>query len=105
MQTLSRLAALSAAQKWVQHLADNWSGPDDGHLHHDVVEALGAQARQTGHLRAAFHLKEADGVGVLQRLVDQRVVLWEMREVHSLRVRGADEIDGLFEHSHHAEPQ
>ena len=74
-------AALAAAQKRIQHLADNGAGPDDGHLHHDVVKVLGPQARQARHLRAAFHLKHADGVGFLQRFVDLRVILRQMREV------------------------
>ena len=70
MQALRLFAALPAAQKRVQHFADDGAGPDDGHLHHDVVETLGPQARQARHLRAAFHLKQSDGVGFLQRLIN-----------------------------------
>ena len=81
MQALRFFAALPAAQIRIQHLAHDRAGPDDGHLHHDVVETLRPEARQAGHLRAAFHLKQPDGVGVLQRVVDQRIVLRQMRQV------------------------
>ena len=85
MQALGLLAALAPAQIGIQHLTDNRSGPDDGDLHHDVVKALGPEARQAGHLRAAFHLEQPDGVGFLERGVDQRVVLRQVREINLLR--------------------
>jgi len=33
---------------------------------HQVVEALGPQARQRRHLGAALHLEDPDGVGLLE---------------------------------------
>ena len=75
MQAFRHFTALAAPQKWIQHLADNRARPDDSDLHHDVVKALWLEAWKTRHLRAAFHLKQTDGVGFLQGLVDQRVVL------------------------------
>ena len=105
MQALRFFAALAAAQKWVQHFTDDGAGADDGYLHHDVVEALGAQARQAGHLGAAFHLEQADGVGFLQCAVNLRVILRKMREVHFFVIGIANEADGIFKHGHHAEAE
>ena len=38
-------ASLAALDKGIHHLADDGAGADDRDLHHDVVEALGQQAR------------------------------------------------------------
>src|ERR1700736_2379792 len=62
MQALGYLAALPAAQKRIQQFSNDRAGPDDGHLYHDVVEALRPKAWKAGHLRTALHLKQADGV-------------------------------------------
>ncbi len=98
-------ASLAALQKWIHHLADDRAGTDDRDLHHNVVEVFGAQARQTRHLRAAFHLEQPDGVGLLQRGVYRWIVLRKMREVHFFVIVVANEFDGIFEHGHHAEAE
>ena len=98
-------ASLAALQKWIHHLADDGAGADDRDLHHDVVKLLRTQARQARHLRAAFHLKQAHGVGLLQRGIDRRVILRKMRQVDFLVIVIANEFDGIFEHGHHAEAE
>ena len=45
MQALGYLAALPAAQKGIQHLANDGARPDDGDLYDYVVEALRPEAR------------------------------------------------------------
>src|ERR1700692_4813156 len=105
MQTFRYFAALAAPQKWIQHLSNDWAWPDDSDLHDNVIKTLWPESGKTRHLRAAFHLKQPDGVGFLQRLVDQRVVLRQMREVDFFTICVADELDGVLEHGHHAEPQ
>ena len=96
---------LPPPQIWIEHLAHDGAGANDGHLHHDVVEMLRAHARQAGHLRSALHLKHADGVGVLQRGVGERVVGRQMREAHLFAVRFTNEPRGIVQHSHHAEAE
>ena len=91
--------------EWIHHLADDGAGADDGDLHHDVVETLGAQARKARHLRAAFDLEHADGVGLLQGGIDLRIVGGKMRQVDFFVIVVADEFDGIFEHGHHAEAE
>ena len=67
--------------KRIHHLSDDRAGANDRHLHDDVVKTLRAQTRQGRHLRAAFYLKQTDGVGLLQRGIDLRIVLRKMSEV------------------------
>src|SRR5205814_6854418 len=59
------------------------SGPDDRDLHHDVVEAGRPHARQRGHLRARLDLEDADGVRLLQQIVDAGIAGRELRQVHA----------------------
>ena len=42
------------------------------------------------HLRAALHLEHADGVGLLQRFENRRIVLRQMRQVHLFAVDVAE---------------
>ena len=81
MRIGDRLFLLPAPHVRMHHLADDGAGPDDGHLHHKVVETLGIVARQGGHLRAALHLEHAHGVGLLQRAIDL-VVFGQLRKIN-----------------------
>ena len=56
----------------MHHLPDDRPGPDDRHLHDDVVEAGGLETRQRRHLRARFDLKHADRVRLAQHAIDRR---------------------------------
>ena len=64
--------AVSALQIRVHHAALDRAGPHDRDLDHQVVEGLGAQARQHRHLRAALDLKDAHRVGAADHRVDRR---------------------------------
>ena len=98
-------AALAAIQVRVDHFADDGAGPDERHLHHDVVELLRQHAREGGHLGAAFHLEHADGVGFVQSFEDGRIVLRNVREVDVFAINLGHERDAIFEHGHHAEAE
>jgi hypothetical protein len=90
----------------MHHLADNRAGPDDRHLHHDVVEILRPQPRQAGHLRAALHLEHADGIGALQRPVHGRHRPAAGAPGRPPRRNAArDQFDRILEHRHHAQAQ
>ena len=99
-----RFLAVAAPQVRVHRTALDGSGPDQCHLDHEVVEALGTQARQRGHLRAALHLEHADGVGRAQ----QRVHLRFLRDRGDVDVDPfvlAHEIDGEVQHREHAQAE
>ena len=80
------------------------TGPDERDLHHEVVEALGTQARQRGHLRAALHLEHADGVGGGEQRVDLGL-LGDGGEVDLHAFVLADEVDGEVQHREHPEAE
>jgi hypothetical protein len=87
----------------VHHVADDGARADDRHLHHEVVEALGPQARQGGHLGAAFDLEDADRVGFLQHVV-HLAVLGQMGEVDRAAAP-PDHLERVFQERHHAEAE
>ena len=98
------LLALAAAHVRVHHLAHDGAGPNDGHLHHEIVEARGRIVRNRGHLRAALHLEHADRIRLAQRLVDERVFR-QRGKVDLLFVVARDQLDGVLEHGHHAQAE
>ena len=73
----------------MHHLPDDRPGPDDRHLHDEVVELLRLQPRQRRHLRARLDLEDADRVGLAEHLVDGRV-LRQMREIDDQTVETAE---------------
>ncbi len=80
------------------------TGPDERHLHHEVVEARGAQPRQRRHLRATLHLEHTDGVG----RGEQRVhlgLLRDRREVDLHPFVLLHEVDREMQHGEHPEAQ
>src|SRR5690606_10869034 len=44
------LKTLTTAEIWVDHVALNRTGANDGDLHHQIVEGAGPQTRQHRHL-------------------------------------------------------
>ena len=88
----------------VHHLAHDRTGPNDGHLHHQIVEALRMIARQRRHLRAALHLKHAHRVGLLQRAIDL-LVLGQVRQIDRLAVVRGNQFKAILEHGHHAQAE
>ena len=54
----------------VHHLALDRAGPDDGDLHHQIVELHRPQARQHRHLRPALDLEDAHRIRLAQHAID-----------------------------------
>ena len=98
------LAPRAAPEIRVHHVAHDGPGTDDGHLHDQIIEALGLEARQGRHLGAAFHLEDADGVGLLEHGVDRGVVGRQVSQVH-VAAAAADHPERVLEERHHPEPQ
>ena len=89
----------------MHHLSDDRPGPDDRHLDHQVVEALGPHARQRRHLGAALDLEDADRVGALEHGVDRGIVGRQVRQVDLDALVRAHQRDGLLERRQHAEAE
>ena len=115
-----RFVAAAPRQVRMHHLADDRPRPDDRDLHHEVVEAGRLEAGQRRHLRPRLHLEQPDGVGLLQHLIDDRIVRRQVREIDRRRWRGlgvvsagacfvgrrrVDDGDRLLQHGQHAEPE
>jgi hypothetical protein len=105
MQRDRRFESLAAAQEGVQHVARNWAGPNDRHLNRDVIETARPRARKNGLLRSAFHLEESDSIRLLQCVVDERIVLRQMCQIHRLFIVLWDRRQTVLEDRHHAQPQ
>ena len=65
--------ACAAAQIGMHHAALDGTGPHDRDFDDKIVEIFGLQPRQHAHLRAAFDLEHADGIGLAQHVVDLRI--------------------------------
>ena len=98
------LAPAPAPDVGMHHVAHDRPGADDRDLHDEVVEALGADARERRHLGAALDLEDAERVRLLEAPVHGGVVGRQPSQVH-LPARLADEADRVLEHRHHAEPE
>ena len=89
----------------MHHVALDRAGPDDGHLHDEIVEALGAQPRQHGHLRAGFHLEYADAVGALQHRVHLGPFRRDLIDREAAPAKIVDEVERLADRRQHAEAE
>ena len=98
------LLALAAAHVGVHHFADDGAGADDGYLHDEIVEADGRVVGDGGHLRAAFHLEHAYGVGLAEGFVDERIFR-QRGEIDFFFVVARDELDAVLQHGHHAQAE
>ncbi len=89
----------------VDGLALDRPGPDERDLDRQVVEVLRARAEQALHLRAALDLEVADGVGVLDLLVDVWVVERDPRRSIVFALRFGDLHDAVLDRREHPEPE
>ena len=97
MRVRDRRAARPALEIGVHHLSRDGAGPDDGHLDHQVVEALGLHARKRRHLRAALDLEDAHRVGALDHGVGRRVVGREPGQVDGDALVLAHQVDRVLQ--------
>ena len=102
-----RLQPHLAAQIGVDHVALDRPGPHDRHLDDQVVEAVGPQLGQHGHLRPALDLEDAERVGALDHRIGRLVVLG-LRQIGQRQrqvVMLLQEIEGAAQAGQHAQRQ
>ena len=95
----------ASAQIGMHHLSLDRSRPHDRDLDHEIVEFLRAQPRQHRHLRPAFDLEHADGVGARDHPVDRFFRLLEIRKVVGFPIFRAQEIECAPQARQHAEAE
>src|ERR1700751_1408136 len=105
MQRLYWFAPLPAVQVGMNHLSHDRAGADDGYLDNNVIEALRLKPRKARHLRPAFHLEKSDGIGLLQRGINSRIIRGKAPQVNFFAMVAANEPERVFEDSHHAKAQ
>ena len=81
------------------------AGPDERHLHRQVVEVLRPCLQQALHLRAALDLEDADRVRLLDLGVHRRIVERHTREVDRLTAQACDAVDRILDRREHPEPE
>ena len=89
----------------MHHVALDGAGAHDRHLDDEVVELLRLQPRQHGHLGAALHLEDADGIRLLQHAVDGGVLVLDRGQRRRAAVMGLHEVEGAADAGEHAERQ
>ena len=89
----------------MNHVALNGTGPDNRHLDHQIIETARAHARQKVHLRAAFHLKHPDAVGLAEHVVDCRILGRQRCKRMGVAVVLAQQIKGLADTGQHPQRQ
>ena len=100
-----RLVAPAPAQVGMYHVALNRPGPDEGHLHHQVVELRWPQTRQDVHLRAAFDLEHAQRVGPAQHGVGLGTVAGHVGEIEVGNAVPAQEVEAAPQAAQHPQRQ
>ena len=81
------------------------AGPDERHLHHEVVERARFEPGQGGHLGAGFHLEHAHRVTAAQHVVDRRVRQVELGQVHLEVLVFGGQVDRVVQGGEHAESE
>ena len=102
---VDRLLAFAPAQIRMHHVALDRPRPDDRDLDDEVVEGARLDARQHRHLRAAFDLKHADGVGLADHRVGARILGRDGREIEPRALVRGEEIEGAAHAAEHAEAE
>src|SRR3954471_16429650 len=103
MQRDNLLFASAPREVRVYHFSNNRAGSDERNFHDEIVKVLGLEPWKGCHLRTGLDLEHADGVAPLQRLVNQRIVLWKLSEVDFLTPMVPDKAETILEHRHHAQ--
>jgi hypothetical protein len=98
---------VAAPQERMDHIALDRAGPNDRHLHDDVVEAPRLEAREHRHLRARLDLEDADRVRALQHRVRFRVVGRDRveRERGSFGITAPVEGERVAQQRQHPQPE
>src|SRR6185437_14748008 len=105
MQRNNLLFAGAPRQVRVYHFSDNGAGSDERNLDDEVVKILGLEPWKGCHLSTGLDLEHADGVALLQRLINQRIVLWKLSEVDFLTPMVLYKAETILEHRHHAQAE
>ena len=100
-----RFAAQAPLQVGMHHLSFDGPGPHDRHLHHQIVVAGRPEPRQHRHLRAAFDLEGAHGVGALDHGVHLRILGGDVLHRDVAPAAVAQQLQAAGDGAQHADAQ
>ena len=95
----------AALEVGMNHLSDDRTGPNQAHLHHQIIELAGASTGQTGHLRATLDLKNAYRIGACNQGIDRWIIFGKRGHIERLSVVIGHHLAGLFQHRHHSQAE
>ena len=75
---------------------------DESDLLCNAISLPGSMLRQRSHLRTAFDLKHADGVGTLNGPINI-VIFRQLGEVNPVAIELGNQVEAICENSHHAQ--
>ena len=104
-RVLGLFLAVPAAQIGMHHVALDRAGADDGDFDDEIVERPRLQARQHGHLGAAFDLKDAYRIRLAQHVVDGGIAGRHGGELDLAAVMAFQQVEALADTAQHAERQ
>ena len=84
------LGATAPSEIGVNHVALNGAGTHDRHFNDEIIEIPGLQPWQHVHLRPAFHLEHANGIGLLQHVINRRVLALARWQDHMACLHGCE---------------
>ena len=64
----------------MDHVALDGPGSDDSHLDHQIIKAARPEPWEHAHLSTAFDLKDSNGIGLADHVVDARILWRDGRE-------------------------
>ena len=97
--------ALARLEVGMHHATHNRPRPHDGDFDHQVVEGGGLQARQHRHLRAAFDLEHAHGVGAADHLVGRLVFVLDVVDGEGPLAALGDKVNAAADGREHAQSE
>src|SRR6185369_1451967 len=105
MNMIDLLFSLASGNIRTKHLTDDRPRTDDGDLHDEIVKILRFRTRQKLYLRAALDLEHPDRVGVLQRLVNEWIIVRNFSKLDLFTAMLANERDRVAYCCHHAQTE
>ena len=104
-KVFDRFAPHAAVDERMHHAALNGAGAHDGHFADQIIELARAHPGQKVQLRPAFHLKDANGIGPAQHVIDLWVLGWHVGQRQPLAAMIGQKGKGLADGGQHAQRQ
>src|SRR5260370_8246833 len=100
-----RFLVLTAPQIRTGHLSGDGARTDQSYLRYKIIKTTRVVSRQRSHLRPAFDLKHADGIGPADGVINIRTIRSQVRKIAFMVVIIANQADPILTPTHPSQPQ